>query len=112
MDLKMSAEKIENGVEWDCKVSGGEVPIIKEDEEDLQSAVMAGFLIKGTVPLMPDAGVPWTDFLQKKITFGELDFYVRESLLAVEKETYYPEYSVDGDKLRMTIGQLERSESA
>lgn len=111
MDLKMNSEKIDNaGVEWDCKVVGGEVPLIMEDEEDLQCAVMAGFLVKGTVPLIPDAGVPWTDFLQKKISFAELDFYVRESLIAVEKETFYPEYGVENDKLVMTIGKFERSE--
>ena len=46
MDLKMNSEKIDiTGVEWDCKVVGGEVPLIMEDEEGLQCAVMAGFLV-------------------------------------------------------------------
>lgn len=107
MDLKMGAETVSDGVEWDCKVTGGIVPLVSGDEEGLQCATMAGFLVKGTVPLLPDAGVPWTDFLQKKITFGELDFYVRESLNAAEKEIYYPQYDIQGDKLTMSVGKLE-----
>lgn len=107
MDLKMAAETItETGVTWDCKVENGNVPIISGDEEDLQCATIAGFLVQGSVPLLPEAGVPWTDFLTKKITFGELDYYIRDSLMNVEKETFYPEYSI-GKQLQMTIQKME-----
>lgn len=112
MDLKMRAEEItDSGVAWDCKVENGIVPIITDNEEDLQCATLAGFLIKGTVPQLPDAGVPWTDFLTNKMTFGELDYYVRNSLQNVEKETYYPQYDIDKDKLTMSIGQMVQEES-
>ena len=108
MDLKMRAEDITDaGVTWDCKVENGNVPIIMDDEEDLQCATLAGFLITGTVPQLPEAGVPWTDFLTGKITFGVLDFYVRESLLNVSKDNFYPEYDIDNDKLTMSIGKLQ-----
>jgi hypothetical protein len=59
------------------------------------------------VPQLPEAGVPWTDFLTKKITFGVLDFYVRESLQNVGKDNYYPQYDLEEDKLTMSIGKLQ-----
>ena len=112
MDLKMKAEEITTeGVNWDCEVDNGIVPIILDDKEDLQCATLAGFLIKGTVPQLPNAGVPWTDFLTNKITFGVLDFYVRESLLNVQKDNFYPEYDIEDDKLTMKVGKLEQEET-
>lgn len=111
MDLKMNAEEITTtGVIWDCEVENGIVPIITDDTEDLQCAILAGFLITGTVPQLPEAGVPWTDFLTGKISFGVLDFYVRESLSNVEKDNYYPEYDIVNDKLTMSIGKLEQED--
>jgi hypothetical protein len=112
MDLKMKAEDITDaGVSWDCDVENGLVPIIKDDEEDLQCATIAGFLIVGTVPQLPEAGVPWTDFLTGKITFGVLDFYVRESLLNVGKDNFYPEYDIEDDQLTMKVGNLQQEEA-
>lgn len=106
MDLKMKAEDITTaGTTWDCKLIDGIVPIITDDEEDLQCATQAGFLITGTVPQLPEAGVPWTDFLTNKMTFGELDFYVRNSLQNVGKETFYPQYDIENDQLTMSIGK-------
>lgn len=108
MDLKMNAEEIkDSGITWDCKVQNGNVPIISGDEEDLQTATLGVFLIKGTIPLLPDAGVPWTEFLSKQISFGELDYYVRDSLFKVEKETFSPQYNIDKDKLTMSIGKTQ-----
>lgn len=112
MDLKMKAEDITDaGVSWDCDVENGIVPIITDDKEELQCATLAGFLITGTVPQLPEAGVPWTDFLTNKITFGVLDFYVRDSLLNVGKDNFYPEYDVEEDKLTMSIGKLQQEEA-
>ena len=112
MDLKMKAEDITDaGVSWDCDVENGLVPIIKDDEEDLQCATIAGFLIVGTVPQLPEAGVQWTDFLTGKITFGVLDFYVRESLLNVGKDNFYPEYDIEEDQLTMKVGKLQQEEA-
>lgn len=112
MDLKMKAEEISTaGVSWDCQVADGIVPIIQNDTEDLQCATLAGFLIVGTVPLLPNAGVPWTDFLTGKITFGVLDFYVRESLKNVQKDNFYPQYDIEEDQLTMSVGKLVQEEA-
>lgn len=111
MDMTMESEIINtSGVTWDCKVEDGIVPIILNDAEDLQGAILAGFLIKGTVPQLPNAGVPWIDYLTNKITFGTLDFYVRQSLLDADKELYYPQYDIQEDKLTMSIGKLTTTE--
>lgn len=108
MDLKMKAEEITTaGVSWDCKVQEGIVPLITGDEEEIQCATQAAFLISGTIPQLPEAGVPWADFLTKKITFGELDFYIRDSLQKVGKENYFPQYEIENDQLTMTVGKLE-----
>lgn len=108
MDLKMQAEDITSaGVSWDCDVKNGIVPIITDDQEDLQDATLAGFLIIGTVPQLPEAGVPWTDFLTGKITFGVLDFYVRDSLANVELQNYMPQYDIVYDQLTMSIGKVQ-----
>lgn len=112
MDLRMNAEEItDEGVSWDCDVQNGLVPIITDDKEDLQSATLAGFLIKGTVPQLQDVGVPWTDFLTNRITFGVLDFYVRESLKNVEADNFYPQYDIEEDKLTMSIGKVQQEDS-
>lgn len=112
MDLKMQAEDITTeGVSWDCDVENGLVPIIMDDTEDLQSATLAGFLITKTIPQLPDAGVPWTEFLTGQITFGVLDFYVRESLLNVGANNFYPQYNIEEDKLTMSIGKIEQEEA-
>lgn len=111
MDLKMKSEEITtSGTIWDCKVEDGIVSIISGDEEDLQTATLAGFLIRGTIPQLPEVGVPWTEFLTQKITFGELDYYIRDSLNKVEKETYYPQYEIVKDQLTMSIGKLNEED--
>ena len=111
MDLKMKAEDIEtSGITWDCDVEDGLVPILTDDEEELQCATLAAFLIVGTIPQLPSAGVPWTKYVTQEISFGELDFYVRDSLQKAEKETYYPQYNIEDGKLTMTVGKLETEE--
>ena len=112
MDLKMNAEDITSaGVSWDCEVQNGNVPIITDEREEVQNATLAGFLIVGTVPQLPDAGVPWTDFLTSKITFGVLDFYIRDSLRAAGKEDYYPQYDIEDDQLTMKVGKVVQEEN-
>jgi hypothetical protein len=106
MDLKMNAEDINtSGISWDCKLESGIVPIIQDEEEDVQTGTLAAFLIRGTIPLLPEAGVPWTDYLSGGMTFGEIDFYIRKSLQNVGKENFYPQYSIDKDKLTMNISK-------
>ena len=109
MDMQMAAERIDgtNFPVWDVKVKDGIVPIITGNDEDLQRAVLAGFLELGTIPNLPLVGVPWTRYLAKEITFGDLDVAVRDSLRQAGAEGYQPEYDLTGDKLTMTVGKVE-----
>lgn len=109
MDLKMNAEKItsiEDPV-WDVKVTNGIVPIITDQEEEMQTAILAGFIEQNTIPQLPTAGVPWQDYLTGTITFGELDALVRESIQNAGASEFYPRYEITNDKLVMTIGREE-----
>lgn len=108
MDMRMNAERFSASVHpiWDVKVEGGIVPILSGRDEQQQQAVLAGFLEKGTIPLLPEAGTPWTDFLTRKISFGELDSAVRESLRLAGADRYEPQYEIDGDRLTMSIGEI------
>lgn len=107
MDLKMKSEELSNFEYpiWDLKVENGIVPIITDDEEAMQTATLAGFLELGSIPQLPNVGVPWTDFLTKKITFGELDTLVRQSIQDAGKSEFYPKYDIQGEVLTMTVGR-------
>lgn len=107
MDMKMNTEEINtSGTSWDCKLIDGIVPITTGDDENIQTATLAGFLIKGSIPQLPEAGVPWLEFLTGGMTFGELDYYVRESLRKADKETYLPEFDIQNDQLTMSVGKV------
>ena len=108
MDMHMAAEykKPNTHPIWDVEVENGNVPIITGRDEELQCAVLAGFLEQGTIPNLPDAGVPWTDYLNKKLTFGDLDVAVRDSLQKAGADGFQPEYDLEGDKLTMKVGKV------
>ena len=109
MDMKMSAERITSTEVpvWDLKVEGGIVPILTGDEEDIQIATLAGFLEVGTIPQLPNVGVPWGQFLTQDVTFGEIDMAVRQSIESAGKVGFYPQYDIDENtkRLSMTIGK-------
>lgn len=106
MDLKMDVEEIlSSGVTWDVAIEEGIVPILTDDDENMQGAILAGFLERGTIPQLPSAGVPWQDFLTQKLSFGELDSEIRDSLRLADKPEYYPDYDLVDDKITLTIGR-------
>lgn len=109
MDMKMNAETITSTAHpmWDVNVTDGIVPIITDEEENLQQATIAAFLIYGSVPQLATAGVPWTAYLTQGITFGEIDSYVRQSIIDSGHEDYAPNYVIADDKLTITVGKVE-----
>ena len=65
MDIEMKIqEKTATFPVWDLKVENGIVPILTDDKEDIQGAILACFIEKNTVPELPDVGVEWTGYLQ------------------------------------------------
>lgn len=90
---------------WDLKTDGNIVPIISGDKEEIQTATLACFLEKGTVPQLEDAGVEWTAFLTGNKTFGELDAQIRESLQKADKSDYFPNYQIENDRLTLSVSK-------
>ena len=109
MDIKMKAQSISSISHpiWDVQVQKGIVPMISGDEEELQTATLAGFIEKGSIPLLPSSGVSWSQYLTGEITFGELDAEVRDSISEAGKDNFYPDYEIENDQLVMTIGKVE-----
>jgi hypothetical protein len=106
MDVEMRAEEFTSDAPiWDLKTEGDIVPIISGDKEDVQTATLACFLEKGTIPQLPDAGVDWASFLTKDRTFGELDAEIRQSLRNADKMDYQPNYQIDGDRLTLAVSK-------
>lgn len=108
MDMKMAAQ-VQRPNEypiWDVKVENGIVPFVTGANEELQRAILAGFLERGTIPNLPLQGVPWTRYLAREITFGDLDVAVRDSLRLAGADGYQPEYDLDGDRLTMRVGKV------
>ena len=95
---------------WDLKTEGDKVPIISGDKENIQTATLACFLEKGTIPQLPDVGVDWASFLTKDKTFGELDAEIRQSLRKADKVNYLPNYEIDGDRLVLAVSKEIKNE--
>ena len=106
MDMMMDGEQItatEHPV-WDVVVDqNGCVPVISGEPEESQGASVAVFLQQKLIPILPEAGVPWTDFLTKKITFGDLDSAIRYALKESGHLDYMPDYYMDGDRLAVHV---------
>lgn len=104
MDAQMKVqETTPQSPVWDLKVIDGIVPVISGNKEELQNAILACFLEKKSIPQLPEMGVAWTDFFTSKITFGELDVQIRDSLYAAEKSEFRPEYEIVNDKLTLNV---------
>lgn len=104
MDIEMRIqEKTATFPVWDLKVESGIVPILTDDKEDIQGAILACFIEKNTVPELPDVGVEWTGYLTGEISFGELDAQIRQSLSNAEKDEFRPEYQLEDDRLTLTV---------
>lgn len=112
MDLKMRAEVLESNETpiWDVDVKNGIVPIIKDEDEEMQTATLAAFLVRGTIPLLPEAGTPWTEYLTGAITFGEMDSELRQAITNAGQPAYYPEYDITNEKMTVKIGKYQEEE--
>lgn len=106
MDIEMKAEELTAEYPiWDVKTEGDVVPIISGDKENVQIASLACFLVKGSIPQLPEAGVEWTAFLTGDKTFGELDAEIRESLRKAGEVEYQPNYQIEGDRLTLAVSK-------
>ena len=105
MDVEMRKEEVTTtDIIWDVKTEDASiVPILSQEEENVQIATLAGYLQKGSIPQLPNVGVNWSGFLTGSLNFGELDGEIREALKQTGKEDYMPVYSINNDNLVLNI---------
>ena len=110
MDIKVKTIDVNNdGLPFlDFEVSNGIVPIIEPELEKLQRATLSSFLIKGTVPTLPEVGVPWNTFLTGTFEFTGVDTSIQENLQAVDCSEFYPDYTLVNGRLQVTITKGEK----
>jgi hypothetical protein len=103
MDAQMTSE---SGTfpSWDFALTLGTggadyVAIISGEQEAQQEAQVAAYLILGSVPQLPGAGVDHLGFLGGSTNFGMLDAGVRSFLINVGRSDYYPDYDIQNGTL-------------
>lgn len=106
MDLQMSSSTEQTGTSfptWDFNVVAGVVPLISGDLERVQTAAMAAFIQVGSVPQLPEVGVPWAEFLTGGATFGDIDAAIRKAALASNVSEFQPVYDFENGRLTVTM---------
>lgn len=98
MDAQLSGET-GTPPTWDFALTLGangadSVPIITGALEAQQQAEVACYLILGSVKQIPAAGVDHLGFLGGEVNFGQLDAQIRQFLLNVGRNDFYPDYDI------------------
>ena len=88
---------------WDLAVTSGIVPFIEGDPADVQAASISAFIQLGSIPQLPDIGVPWVEFLTKQVTFGNLDAAIRQSAANANVSKFVPQYDILNGNLTVTM---------
>jgi hypothetical protein len=106
VDLLMQSQIVSNGSvsEWDIELEDGIALSLDGAEELKQRAVIAAFIIKGTIPLLEDTGIDWTGYLLEQVNPRELDAQLRDSIFTFTgSNTYVPYYNIRNGKLELSI---------
>ena len=108
MDAQMASETNTLGVfSWDFFIdtAQGIVPMITGANEDSQEASIAVFLTKDSTPQLAGSGqyVDWLGFFTEKISFGELDANIRQSLNNAGQSKFTPSYSMNNGQLQVAV---------
>ena len=105
MDARMqSTQSIPNQFQtWDYYVADGIVPILEGSQEESQTAMIAAYLQKGTIPQLPETGIPWVEFFTGQVQFNEVDGAIKNALNQVGLTQFYPTYDLVNDNLIATV---------
>lgn len=112
MDLQMSSSTETTPTAfstWDFDVQNGSVALISGDLADVQAASMAAFLQVGTIPQLPDVGVPWVEFLTGQATFGDIDAAIRKAAFTANVSNFAPQYDFENGRLTVTMTATKRT---
>ena len=104
MDLLVVAK---NNV-WDLSVSNGLPKTVTGENQNIQSAMIASFVQKDTLPLMPEVGLDWAKYLLGEISIAEIDAKARANIaLYMNTLSYVPYYKVVNNQLIYNITKVE-----
>jgi hypothetical protein len=105
MDALLESTKVVSGAfpTWDLATVGGIVPIITGDAADEQGAAVTTFLQRGTIPQLPEAGIPWAEYMTGTATFAEVDNKIRADLQANGHDAFTIEYSIVNDAINAMV---------
>lgn len=97
----------------DINIENGRAEELVDDNAiQAQRATVAGYMIKGTVPLIPDAGVEWDAYATREKTLLEMDGQVRQSVSTFVggENRFIPEYGMMSDHLAIRMNEVVMSE--
>jgi len=106
MDARMQSSQTITGQyqTWDYYVADGIVPILEGTLEESQSATMAAFIQRGTIPQLPEIGVQWVEYFMSEVPFNEIDNQIKNNLNLLSLIDYYPTYDFINDQLVAKVG--------
>ena len=92
---------------WDIDVEDGIAVCVPDGAEEDQEASVVAYLEANTIPLMPERGIDWAGYLNKKKSLSEIDYDIREGLKTyLDTVLYTPTYSSEGGKLTLHMGKV------
>ena len=94
---------------WDLAVTSGVVDFIDGNPGDVQAASIAAFLQLGSIPQLPDLGVPWVEFLTRQVSFGNLDAAIRQSAANANVSQFVPQYDILDGNLTVTMKAVQQA---
>lgn len=105
MDALLESTKIASGSfpSWDFATKGDVVPIITGAQADAQGAAVTAYTQRGTIPQLPDVGIPWAESLTGDVSFGEVDNKIRNDIVANGHDDYEVTYKLVNDKLTANV---------
>lgn len=105
MDFMMNSVQTDiNGVNtFDFDVVNGVLVLMTADQIATQQAMIATYLILNSVPQLQGKGSDWIGFFTGQITFGELDAQIRDNIQLSGNASYYPNYYLENDQLKVQI---------
>lgn len=112
MDFTMSSSTVGSPSSfptWDFAVTSGVVPFISGNPGNVQAAEMAAFIQLGSIPQLPNVGVPWAEFLTKGVTFGDLDAAIRQSAFNAGVSNFVPNYDILNSRLVVTMQATQQA---
>ena len=98
---------------WDIDVEDGLAVCVPEDTEEDQAVAIMAYLETNTIPLMPERGVNWTDYLAKRKTLSEIDNQIRENLKTYcDTVLYSPIYTAEDGQLKVSMSKVTMNTGA